>query len=266
MRIVRDLFVLALIFGLIWALFTYFPIVPDKEYFGVSVEREEELGRWIFENQIEQDPSFDLVKDDSHIDSVMGLISDRLLDELDKQLFDYEFYVIRSDEVNAFTIPGGKIFVYTGLIEKTEHPEELAAVLAHELGHAQKRHVLNKLVKQLGLTVLLSGDDLILGEVAKTLGSTKFDRVQERHADDFAFDLMEKCSIHPKYFASIMLKFKSLERIDSDQFELVNTHPGTESRIEAALKYEVKNEFEEKAYDIDWSEFQDHIAESDAAF
>lgn len=265
MRILRDLFILALIFGLIWVFFTYVPIIPDKEYFGVPVEKEEALSKWIFENQIKSDPTFDIVEDDALTDSIIHLLSNRLLEEIDEPLFNYQFYVVKSDDINAFTIPGGRIFVFTGLLDKTEHPEELVSVLAHEIGHAEKRHVLNKLVKEVGLTVLLSGDELILGEVARTLGSTKFDRVQEEHADKYAFDLLERSSVHPKYFASMMLKFKSVERLDSDQFEFVNTHPGTDSRVEAALKYQVDEEFVETPFEVDWEAFKKHLGDLDRA-
>lgn len=260
MRIYRDLILLIAIFGLIWLFFTYVPIIPDKDYFGVPVDKEVELGDWIFEYQIENDPAFQLM--DSAGADKLALLTQRLELNLEEPLFNYKYYIIDDDQVNAFTIPGGRIFIYRGLIELSERPEEVAAVIAHEIGHAEKRHVLNKLVKEVGLAVLLSGDDVIVGEVVKNLGSTKFDRIQEEKADHFAFELLEKSGIHPKYFASMMLKFRSQEAIDSETFEMLSTHPGTKGRIEKALEYELSDDFVDQGFDMDWEAFKSELKSS----
>ena len=97
----------------------------------------------------------------------MRLISNRLVLAIDEPLFNYEFYLIASDEVNAFTIPGGRIFVFSGLLNEADNPEEVAAVLAHEIGHAiqftrdepvsrLRRKYMGRAVaiKKLGFTVL----------------------------------------------------------------------------------------------------------------
>ena len=259
MRIVRDLFLLAAGFGAIWLLFTYIPIIPDKDYFSIPISTEEELGESIFKYQIEQNPEFKLIES-SYIDSVMEIVTARLLDAMEKPLFDFEFYVINSEEVNAFTIPGGKIFVFSGLIQLSESPEEIASVLAHELGHAQERHVLNKLAKQIGLSVLLSNDAFVLGEVTKTLGSTKFDRVQEEKADNFGFELMKDANLDPRHFASIMLKMSKDEPDGAELFELINTHPDSERRIKRALAYRLDKKFNEVEYQIDWQSFKDKLS------
>lgn len=73
----------------------------------------------------------------------------------DRQDLPYRFGVIQADSLNAFTLPGGTIYVHTGLLEKADN-EELAAVLAHEVGHVAARHVAKHLQAGLGFSVLLS--------------------------------------------------------------------------------------------------------------
>lgn len=260
MRILRDLGILALIFGAIWLLFTYIPIIPDKDYFSVPISSEEKLGVSILKYQIENNPQISFVENDG-IDSVIEIITDRLVSHLEEPLFNYEFYVINSEAANAFTIPGGKIFIYSGLLQLADSAEEIAAVLAHEIGHAQERHVLNKLAKQIGLNVLFSDDSFVLGEITKVLGSTKFDRAQERKADEFAFELLEDAELNPRHFGSIMLKLKLEEPIDSELFEIINSHPDTNKRIRRALNYHVSGDFKESALNINWEDFKLSLSE-----
>ncbi|MFY0643113.1 MAG: M48 family metallopeptidase [Bacteroidia bacterium] len=253
MRWVRDFAILITIFGGIWLIFTYFPIIPDKEYFKVPIETEKKIGDAIFEYQIENNSDFEIVEDPK-LDSMIHLITSRLITSLDNPLFQYQFYIVSSEEVNAFTIPGGRIFIYAGLIETAESAEEVASVLAHEIGHAEERHVMNKLAKEIGLSVLLSDDSFVLGQVSKTLGSSKFDRIQERKADEFALELLENSLIDPRHFGSFMMKMKEKEQFDSDMMEIVNTHPATDRRIKHAMNYELDSEFKEEPIAIDWDE------------
>ena len=63
------------------------------------------------------------------------------------QFFDYRFYVVRSDQFNAFAAPSGLIFFYTKLIESMNSEDELVSVLAHEIGHVVKRHLASRMQK-----------------------------------------------------------------------------------------------------------------------
>lgn len=260
MRTFRDLFILLLIFGGIWAFFSYFPIIPDKNYFQIPLEKEEEIGDLIFEYQIENNTDLQIVED-AYLDSIMRLISNRLVLAIDEPLFNYEFYLIASDEVNAFTIPGGRIFVFSGLLNEADNPEEVAAVLAHEIGHAQERHVMNKLAKEIGLSVILSDDGFVLGQISKNLGSSKFDRIQEKKADDFGLELMENAGIDPRHFGSFMMKMRELEKVDSELFEIVSSHPASEKRSKRALNYPLDDEFEERPFEIDWDQVKAKLKE-----
>ena len=94
-----------------------------------------------------------------HKDSVNNFVDKIVTRIAEKNGIDREkikLHVIDKDEVNAFAMPGDHLVVYTGLIKECDNQEELAGVLGHEMAHIQKRHVMKKLVKELGLSVLLS--------------------------------------------------------------------------------------------------------------
>jgi predicted Zn-dependent protease len=255
-----DLLKLVLLFTVIWALFTYLPVFNvDKEDFTLSIDKEEKLGKIIVDNLLADKSKIHLLNH-PHVDSAVAVISKRLTDSLGVTDYEYKIKVIEGPVVNAFTLPGGNIFIYSGLIKFSEHPEEVAAVLAHEIGHAEKKHVVKKLIKELGIAVLFSvlgkGDAIVLGEISKTITSTVFDRTQEKEADDFAFSLMEKSSINPKALATFFRKLNRENGIYNENLEILMTHPNTNSRIKASLEYKTAVGFKAKNFVLNWPSVQ----------
>ena len=68
-------------------------------------------------------------------------VSRRILSAMEPQLFDYRFFVVEDSQLNAFAIPGGSIYVHTGLIDRAKSTDELASVLGHEIVHVKARHI-----------------------------------------------------------------------------------------------------------------------------
>jgi predicted Zn-dependent protease len=89
---------------------------------------------------------------DRALDSIMG----RLLDTFDPLPYEIEILVLRSPVVNAVNFPGGLIVVYSGLIMELDSPEEMAAVLAHEIGHVVNRDSVKVIMRQAGMSVFFS--------------------------------------------------------------------------------------------------------------
>jgi len=89
-------------------------------------------------------------------------VGKRLLRVSDRQDYQYNFFVIDKDEMNAFTTPGGNIYIYTGLLNKLKTDDQLAAVIAHEIGHCSAKHVVKKFQAALGYNFIGS---LILNQV-----------------------------------------------------------------------------------------------------
>jgi len=106
--------------------------------------------------------------------------------------FTWQTKIIHDDTtLNAFAGPGGYIYVYTGLIKFLESEDHFAGVLAHEIAHADRRHVTDQLTTVYGLSFLL---DILLGEenpgtvaqIAAGLASLSFSRSKEKEADEYS--------------------------------------------------------------------------------
>jgi predicted Zn-dependent protease len=255
-KILFDLLKLLVVFGLIWLIFILFPIFPDKEDFALSVEKEERLGDRIVEDVMFKDPSFHVIRH-PYTDSVIDVIEDRLLKALGESEYSYKLFVVADDEVNAFALPGGYIMLYSGLLNLSDNPEEVAAVIAHEMGHIENRHVISRLIKQLGLSVILSGDLMVIGEIGRTAASTVFDRRQEKEADQFSLDLLHKAQIDPRVMAIFFRKMKDEVGAYDENLEILMTHPHIDSRIQASLEYEIDEDFEPQKIDVDWERFKE---------
>lgn len=148
--------------------------------------------------------------------------------------------------VNAFAAPGGKIIFTRGILDKADKPEEIAGVLAHEIGHVAHRHPEAQLVRLTGIQVLTSlvsgsnGGDFT-SSVAALATLLRYSREAEREADTYARDVMGKAKVDPmglRIFFEKMLKDEKGSSTSSSQptaldklGNVFSTHPGTEDRI-----------------------------------
>jgi predicted Zn-dependent protease len=147
-------------------------------------------------------------------------------------------YAVREKEVNAFALPGGRILVTTALLAEVRNESELAGVMAHELAHVQLRHVMNKLVKDIGLAIIVSttAGSEVVNQVIHSLSSTAYDRRLESAADLYGVDLLMDSHINPQPFAE--LTYRLGQRIDDPNGELrwLSTHPSSEERALAIVE------------------------------
>lgn len=156
--------------------------------------------------------------------------------------FPVSFRVIESDEINAFTLPGGYVFINAGLVRLTANESQLAAALAHELGHAAARHATrqatrNQLVK-LGIVPLsiLGGWTGFGVAQAASLGAPmaqfKFSREFESEADLLGLQYLWKAGYDPNASVDLFENLASSERREPGSVaRLFRTHPLTLDRI-----------------------------------
>ena len=158
--------------------------------------------------------------------------------------YEYHIEVVDLPVVNAIALPGGYIVVFAGLIKQSTDPDELVGVLAHEIGHAEKRHGMEMLIRGLSTSFMLdviaggSGTALYLGS---QLHELQYSRAKEKEADDFALTLMQQQNINPLGFARFFAHIHNEDKKDSawlekDAFQFLSSHPGNEERMEAAQK------------------------------
>jgi predicted Zn-dependent protease len=143
--------------------------------------------------------------------------------------------VLKNNEINAFTFPDRHLVVNSNLILNSDYQEELLGVICHEIAHIELNHVMNKLIKEIGLSVLISmstgnvGTE-VLKETVKILSSTAFDRNTEKEADMKAVDYLLKANLNPEYFAGFLKRLSVKEKQESKYLVWISTHPDSEER------------------------------------
>lgn len=185
---------------------------------------------------------------------------------------DYRFYVINSSTVNAFALPGGHVYLTRGLIEQTRSGGELAAALAHEIGHVAERHGVDKMERQLrtgslvGVLygVILGGEPDLLRrdalQIAGALWSASHSREDEERADARAVDYLRLVDIDPQAMVSLLRKLVAVESSDAGQVAgWFSTHPLTSERI-ARAEIEIEKRMAKRRAEAE----ADPLANSDA--
>jgi Zn-dependent protease with chaperone function len=145
-----------------------------------------------------------------------------------------EATVVRRSEPNAIALPGGHIYVFEGLVEKSENPDELAGVVAHEIGHVAHRDGTRSILQSAGLSFLfgmLLGDFVGGGAVvigARAVLQSSYSRDVEGAADRYGVDLMSRAGGDPRALGAI------LDRVAGaihPGVEILSDHPDTKARI-----------------------------------
>lgn len=172
------------------------------------------------------------------IDSIVTKIC--VANKIDRHLI--KEHVIDKDEINAFALPDGHLIIYTGLIVAAENPEELSGVICHEIAHVELDHVMKKLVKEVGLSVLISmtagnsGSEMIR-KTAKMLSSTAFDRSLEKEADIKAIEYLAEAKISPAPFADFLYKLAGEENEVMKYLSWISTHPDSKERAAYIIEH-----------------------------
>lgn len=116
---------------------------------------------------------------------------------LDSRISDFDIEVANIDIVNAVALPGGKIIIFNGLLSEAKSADEVAGVLAHEIGHVRQRHVMQSMIRQMGLSVVMGGLDGNVGGTLNGLLSVGYTREAESEADGHAIETLAAAQISP---------------------------------------------------------------------
>jgi predicted Zn-dependent protease len=210
----------------------------------LSVEDERKLGQ---QAQREVRQQFVMLRDRVVVNYVRDL-GRQMVQASEPSAFEFRFYVVEDEEINAFALPGGAIYVHTGTIQKAHDAAELAGVLAHEVGHVTARHVAhlyrrgrNAGVAANVLTIvvaILTGNPYIanatsLGTgVAATAYMNRFGRDAERQADALAVEAMIRAGYDPNALPSFFQTLQQENKASGLKApEFLRSHPATEERI-----------------------------------
>ncbi len=224
----------------------------------ISLDEEWQIGRDLAE-QILQEAT---VVEDPVLQSYVDEVGQEIVARTELSDRPWQFHVLADSNVNAFNIPGGHVFVNTGLIEAASSPSELAGVMAHEVAHGVARHGTERLAQAYGLNIvarLVLGDEVgLLEQIAvQMLGSgalAKFSRDDEREADRLGLEYMAEVGYDPHGMATMFETMLDLRERRPNMVErFFSTHPLTEERIaavtERAGEFEATRPVDPKAFE-----------------
>jgi predicted Zn-dependent protease len=230
--------VAALALGYVYGL----PALADHVTSRVPVEYERQFGERAM-NWLDDNKMFRPSKTSPSLQKDITAGFDRLADGLPEQKYlRLEFRDAPGIGPNAFALPGGIVVITDQMIDLAESPEEVYAVLAHEIGHVVKRHALRHIVQDsvtaavaTAFTSDVSSLTFAVSGIPVLLAQAKYSREFESEADDYAVKLLKKNDISPEYFATLM------ERLDAKRdartegrMAFLSTHPVTAERIARA--------------------------------
>ena len=220
-------------------LFSLFFLPPRSS--AVTLQEERDLGEQVLREvqrrwQFVQDPA---------INGYVNRIGKRILQSLDPQPFEYRFFVLNTPDVNAFAVPGGYVFINSGLILLVDNEDELASVICHEIGHVVARHIAKRSeqgqkisLATLGaiLAAILVGGPAAGAITTTTLAASqtallKYSREDEEEADYLGFKFMMRAQYDTRCMITMLKKFRRITGPASgDPPAYLLTHPAVEER------------------------------------
>ncbi|KAF9289198.1 hypothetical protein BGZ74_000764 [Mortierella antarctica] len=210
------------------------PMTGRRRFMDVSIKQEEMMSKEAYNQVMHQYHSKILPQNHAYTQYVKR-VAGRIIQAAGMQDLDWEFHVIASDEKNAFVLPGGKVFVFTGILPIAENENGLATVLGHEIAHQLARHSAEKLsftkiALFLGVIVSLVFDpSWSMQRIVMELGMMlPFSRKCETEADQIGLQLMAQACFDPRESTRMWARMHRTESGPSISF--LNTHPASKDR------------------------------------
>ncbi len=211
----------------------------EKDLILISTAQEKQLGAE-FDKQVRAQSE---IYENESWNNYFNEIGQSIAAVSDRKDLDYKFTVIKSDDVNAFAVPGGYIYIYTGLLDVIENEAQLAAVTSHEISHVVARHSIKRIQQVMGIQILYQ---IVVGEASSealdaviglglNVALSGYSREYEREADQYGVFYMEKAGYNPEGAIGLFSQLREAHGGASESrsfFEnLFASHPETQERI-----------------------------------
>ena len=218
-------------------------VLSSSQVFALSYEKEREIAG----DFITYLDSHNLIIYDQEITWTLQMLMDRLADHISGPVYPFKIHVIKDRSINAFAIPDGHVFINAGTLLFVKDLDELAAVIAHEIGHAQMRHIADQFEAQKKISTativgiiagtLLSAANPEVGAALmySSMGGSEnirlaYSRSNEYEADEFGWNLMKTSGMDPSAMTRFLIRMQTFTGgVNAPEYLL--THPYTENRI-----------------------------------
>jgi predicted Zn-dependent protease len=244
--IIQGLITILLFFGT-WYALTQIDWIKIFNVQQVTDKTEQKLGELFWEVFKKSEKEIKSTHVINSIDSIVTHICEE--NKIDRSKL--KIHVLDKEDINAFALPDGHLIVFSGLILNSDNQEALTGVICHEIGHIELNHVMKKLLKEIGLSVLISmtagnSGAKVIKEAAKLLSSSAFDRSLEKEADRKAVDYMVTSNVNPEQFANFLYKLSDSEHEATKYLTWISTHPDSKDRAEYIIEYSKGKKTEHK--------------------
>ena len=209
------------------------PVTGEEQLILVSPEQEKQMGAE-YSKQVEKELG-QSVKD-AQLQNYINSVGQKIVRVCHTPNESFSYKAIDHKSVNAFALPGGYIYITTGLLKELNSEAQLAAVLAHETAHVTARHIAQQITRDylinIGFSVAgstASSAAVRVANIVRQLESMSFTRSQEKQADEIGLDYLVKAGYTPFGMIETM---EILERQSGSRtIEFFATHPNPENRI-----------------------------------
>ncbi len=229
--------------GLIFFIYLYIiPTVAESFASNMNTSRVIEFGDYVFRVL-----SSDLEIDENQTKRLKNFVDELKIDSE----FPIEIYVAESNQLNAFALSGGKIVIFSALLEKMETKEQLVALIGHEISHIENRHVLKNVARNLSGALFVSiifgdinGVTTIMADNAHLFSQLSFSRKLEKEADIFGLEFMRKNAVDLHGMPALFKLLKKETNVDMPSY--LSNHPMLKERIEYTFEIaEQQDDFED---------------------
>ena len=237
----------AVLVGLLLVGCTKTPVTNRTQFMMISPDQEMALGATEANKVVETSK----VSTDKKLQDRVKRIGERIAAVSGRSDFAWEFTVIQDDTPNAFCLPGGKVFFYTGILKITENDDQIATVMGHEIAHALARHGAERMSMQsasnIGAQVLAAALNVpaqYQNLYAQAYGVTSqvglilpYSRKFEHEADQIGVYLMWKAGYNPAQALKFWENMARLSKSSQKPPAFLSTHPADDERIREIREY-----------------------------
>ncbi len=226
------------------------PVTGENELILVSKEQTDTLGAQAAE-QVNNEMGADI--NDLQLTNYVNSIGQKIVAVSHTPNEPFRFNVIKNDTVNAFALPGGYIYVTSGMLYKLKNEAQLAAILAHETVHVTARHTQSQMSHEMAKSIVISlgasaskgsGEYAVrAAQIISQLEGLKYSRTHESVADEYGLGYLYKAGYDPYEMVRTMEMLRSLS--DSRPIEFLSTHPDPDNRVER-----LKELIQQRAYGL----------------